>query len=41
MPGVSGDKMAEHVKAVDVNHIMGKPFTVKELRNALYQSLHS
>jgi len=65
MPGVSGDKMAEHVKAsahpvpvlmitgflkivtsqneypVDVNHIMGKPFTVKELRSAIYQSMQS
>jgi len=65
MPGVSGDKMAEHVKTsahsvpvlmitgflkivesqrkypVDVNYIMGKPFTVQELRNAIYQALHS
>jgi len=65
MPGVSGDKMAEHVKTsshpvpvlmitgflkimasqkkhpMDVNHIMGKPFTLRELRSAIHQSLHS
>lgn len=64
MPGVSGDKMAEHVKASDrsipvlmitgflqiaaspqessvkVDHIIGKPFTLQELRNAIRQTLH-
>ena len=63
MPGVSGDKMAEHVKAsdhpvpvlmitgflkivaaqneypVDVNHIMGKPYTLDELRSAIFHTM--
>lgn len=65
MPGASGDKMAQHVKAsahqvpvlmitgfakvmaprnnhsMDVDCILGKPFTVRELRNAIEQAFRS